>query len=101
MQAWPYRFDRFRTDLANIKFAWMGGREKGQGHYYRILGSAFLIEYDNTRNNANHIHHVWREFKGDWGKYVLAEHPRTMPTVPVAIRMRRRRIGWRNKGITH
>ncbi|MBL0124249.1 MAG: DUF3500 domain-containing protein [Betaproteobacteria bacterium] len=79
MQAWPYRFDRFRTDLANIKFAWMGGREKGQGHYYRILGSAFLIEYDNTRNNANHIHNVWREFKGDWGKYVLAEHYRTAP----------------------
>ena len=79
MQAWPYRFDRFRTDLANIKFAWMGGREKGQGHYYRILGSAFLIEYDNTQNNANHIHSVWREFKGDWGKDVLAEHYRTAP----------------------
>jgi hypothetical protein len=73
------RLARVKTDLANLKFAWMGGREKGQGHYYRIQGSAFLIEYDNTQNNANHIHSVWREFKGDWGKDVLAEHYRTAP----------------------
>jgi Protein of unknown function (DUF3500) len=73
------RLARVRADLPNVKFAWMGGREKGQGHYYRIQGSTFLIEYDNTQNNANHIHSVWREFKGDWGKDVLAEHYRTAP----------------------
>jgi hypothetical protein len=73
------RLARIRADLPNIKFAWMGGREKGEGHYYRIQGSTFLIEYDNTQDNANHIHCVWREFKGDWGKDVLAEHYRTAP----------------------
>jgi len=73
------RLARVRADLPNVKFAWMGGREKGQGHYYRIQGSNFLIEYDNTQDNANHIHGVWREFKGDWGKDVLAEHYRTAP----------------------
>ena len=73
------RLARVRADLPNVRFAWMGGREKGQGHYYRIQGSTFLIEYDNTQNNANHIHGVWREFKGDWGKDVLAEHYRTAP----------------------
>jgi hypothetical protein len=57
----------------------MGGLEKGQGHYYRIQGSTFLIEYDNTQDHANHIHSVWREFKGDWGGDLLAEHYRTAP----------------------
>jgi hypothetical protein len=73
------RLARVKAELPNIKFAWMGGLEKGQGHYYRIQGSTFLIEYDNTQNNANHIHCVWREFKGDWGKDLLAEHYRTAP----------------------
>ena len=73
------RLARVRAELPKVKFAWMGGLEKGQGHYYRIQGSTFLIEYDNTQNNANHIHCVWREFKGDWGKDLLAEHYRTAP----------------------
>ena len=73
------RLARVKTDLRNIKFAWMGGLEKGQGHYYRIQGSTFLIEYDNTQDNANHIHCVWREFKGDWGRDLLTEHYRTAP----------------------
>jgi Protein of unknown function (DUF3500) len=41
---------------------------------YRIQGSTFLIEYDNTQNGANHIHSAWRDFKGDWGKDLIAEH---------------------------
>jgi len=57
-----------------LKFAWMGAAERGQGHYYRIQGPTFLIEYDNTQNRANHIHTVWRDFKGDWGRDALAEH---------------------------
>jgi hypothetical protein len=65
--------------LDDIKFAWTGGLEKGEGHYYRIQGSAFLIEFDNTQNNANHIHTVWRDFKGDFGRDLLAEHYKTAP----------------------
>lgn len=61
-----------------LKFAWMGGLEKGQGHYYRIQGPTFLIEYDNTQNRANHIHSVWRDFNGDFGLDALAEHYRTV-----------------------
>jgi hypothetical protein len=67
------------TGFDQIKFAWMGGLEKGQGHYYRVQGSTFLIEYDNTQNDANHIHCVWRDFNGDWGQDVLAEHYRNSP----------------------
>jgi uncharacterized protein DUF3500 len=60
--------------LANIRFAWLGSTEEGKGHYYRIQGKSFLIEYDNTQNNANHQHVVWRDFAGDFGADVLAEH---------------------------
>lgn len=68
------RLARVKVDLANLKFAWMGGREKGQGHYYRIQGTTDLIEYDNTQNGANHIHAVWRDLDNDWGEDLLAKH---------------------------
>jgi Protein of unknown function (DUF3500) len=57
-----------------IHFVWMGGTERGEPHYYRVQGPTFLIEYDNTQNGANHPHAVWREFKGDFGRDLLAEH---------------------------
>jgi len=65
-----------KIDKRSIVFAWMGALEPGKGHYYRIQGSSFLIEYDNTQNNANHIHTVWRDFDGDFGPDALAEHYR-------------------------
>jgi hypothetical protein len=73
------RLARVKDSLSAVKFAWMGGTEKGQGHYYRVQGPAFLIEFDNTQNNANHIHQVWRDFKGDWGRDLLAEHYKSAP----------------------
>ncbi len=66
-----------KAGMGSVKFAWMGGIEKGQPHYYRIQGSTFLVEYDNTQNDANHIHTVWRDFKGDWGVDMLALHYHT------------------------
>lgn len=69
------RLDKIRkADLNAVRFVWIGGTERGQGHYYRIQGPTFLIEYDNTQNNANHIHTVWRDFHGDFGHDALAEH---------------------------
>jgi hypothetical protein len=74
------RLDAIRkAGLAGIRFAWRGGIEPGQGHYYRIQGTTFLIEYDNTQNRANHIHAVWRDFRGDFGEDALAEHYRRFP----------------------
>jgi hypothetical protein len=58
----------------HIHFAWAGGLERGQGHYYRIQGPSFLIEYDNTQNNANHIHCVYRDFNEDFGEDLLQKH---------------------------
>jgi hypothetical protein len=60
--------------LDRIVFAWMGDGERGKRHYYRLQGPTFLVEYDNTQNNANHIHSVWRDFEGDFGRDLLREH---------------------------
>lgn len=57
-----------------VHFAWAGGLEPGEGHYYRIQGPAFLIEYDNTQDDANHIHTAWRSFDGDFGRDLLRDH---------------------------
>ena len=60
--------------LDKIRFAWAGEIEKGKKHYYMVQGPTFLIEYDNTQNNGNHIHSVWRDFNGDFGRDLLREH---------------------------
>ena len=57
-----------------LRFAWAGPIEKGQKHYYRIQGPTFLIEFDNTQNDGNHVHSVWRDFNGDFGRDILREH---------------------------
>ena len=76
------RLAKVRADgWANVRFAWMGSTVKGpgNGNYYRIQGKSFLIEYDNTQNQANHQHIVWRDFAGDFGVDVLAEHYARVP----------------------
>src|SRR5579862_1812990 len=65
-----------RAGFDNLTFAWAGGTEPGQRHYFRIQGPTLLIEHDNTQGNGNHIHSVWRNPAGDFGDDVLAEHYR-------------------------
>ena len=62
------------VDRDNLTFAWAGPVEAGRGHYYAIRGDSFLIEYDNTQNDANHVHTVWRDLRRDWGHDLLREH---------------------------
>jgi hypothetical protein len=79
--------NRWRPDLADptwaeitaagpekLTFAWAGGFQRGEANYYRIQSPACLIEFDNTQNQANHIHTAVRVFKGDFGHDLLAEH---------------------------
>jgi len=68
-----------RGGIEKIHFSWAGGLEPGQGHYYRIHGPTFLIEYDNTQNNANHIHTVLRDIENDFGVDLLRRHYQTSP----------------------
>lgn len=63
-----------KEGYSNIVFAWLGPVKHDTRHYYRIQGSGFIIEYDNTQADGNHIHTVWRDFKGDFGGDALAEH---------------------------
>lgn len=57
-----------------IRFAWAGSAEPGQGHYYRLHGPTFVVEYDNTQNDANHVHTVWRDLRHDFGADLLRQH---------------------------
>ena len=63
-----------KAGIEKIGFAWAGETTKGKKHYYRIQGPTFLVEYDNTQNDGNHIHSVWRDFNGDFGRDLLREH---------------------------
>jgi hypothetical protein len=62
------------TGEDTLTFAWAGGLERGEANYYRIQSPTHLIEFDNTQNQANHIHTVVRSFKGDFGHDMLADH---------------------------
>ena len=69
------RMKRILTeDLNSLRFGWAGATVAGKPHYYRVQGKTFLIEFDNTQNNADHIHSVWRDFNGDYGLDLLKEH---------------------------
>lgn len=74
-------FDRTRADAAaappaieELHFAWAGDAEVGRKHYYRLHGPRFLVEYDNTQNDGNHAHSVWRDPEGDFGDDLLRGH---------------------------
>ena len=60
--------------LADVHFAWAGGTERGEPHYYRLQGPRLLAEYDNTQHDVNHAHSVWRDPVNDFGDDVLARH---------------------------
>jgi len=68
-----------KAGIEKVGFAWAGETERGKKHYYRVQGPTFLIEYDNTQNDGNHIHSVWRDFNGDFGRDLLREHLKSTP----------------------
>ncbi|TDW93814.1 uncharacterized protein DUF3500 [Kribbella pratensis] len=73
LQTWN---DITEQGIERLTFAWAGATQRGigHGHYYSIAGPTFLAEYDNTQDNANHIHSVWRDLRNDWGMDLLAAH---------------------------
>lgn len=70
-RAWS---EMVEAGLDEIRFGWAGSDVRGEGHYYSVLGPTLLIEYDNTQDDANHIHTVWRDLLHDWGDDLLAGH---------------------------
>ena len=69
--AWAAAVD---AGLDAVEFSWAGQLEPGEGHYYAVRGPTFLVEYDNTQDDANHIHSVWRDLRRDWGRDLLGDH---------------------------
>ena len=68
-------FARLTDEVVNeVYFAWAGGSERYDPHYYRLQAPRFLVEYDCTQGQANHIHSVWRDPRGDFGSDLLAAH---------------------------
>ena len=63
-----------KAGLGKLYFTWAGGLERGQPHYYRVQGGHFVLEYDNTQNDANHVHSIWRDFDHDFGVDLLKAH---------------------------
>lgn len=61
-------------DFGAVLFAWAGPTDAGKPHYYRIQGARFLVEYDSSQDGGNHVHTVWRDFDGDFGRDLLREH---------------------------
>ena len=64
----------FETGATNLRFAWAGPLEDGRACYFRVHGAVTLVELDNSQNNANHVHSVWRDLAADFGHDTLADH---------------------------
>jgi hypothetical protein len=62
------------ASINDIHFAWAGGEQRDTPHYYRLHGPFLFVEYDNTQNDANHIHTVWRHLEDDFGVDLLRLH---------------------------
>jgi len=63
--------------LGAIHFAWGGPIQPGHAHYFRLHGPRLLVEHDNTQNDANHVHSVWRDPTRDFALDLLGEHYRS------------------------
>ena len=60
--------------FGDIRFAMAGEAAHRRPHYYRLAGPAFFVEYDNTQNDANHVHTVLRDPGRDFGIDLLRHH---------------------------
>ena len=72
------------NEWKELSFAWAGSFERGRGHYYRIQGPSFIIEYDNTQNEANHAHVVWHSLDNNFGLDALRRHYESQHDQPQA-----------------
>src|SRR5438034_10489942 len=55
------------SDVCSSDLAWAGSIEPKEGHYYRVQGPTFLMEYDNTQNDArSEERRVGKEYRCQW-----------------------------------
>jgi hypothetical protein len=60
--------------VEQLHLAWAGSLARGRPHYFRVHGPAALVEYDNTQDGANHVHSVWIDPQGVFGRDLLKAH---------------------------
>ena len=53
--------EAIKNSGAPVHFVWMGGKARGEPHYYRVQGKSFLIEYDNVQNEADDLAAIVRD----------------------------------------
>jgi Protein of unknown function (DUF3500) len=63
-----------KADVAAIRFAWAGDTRPGGVFYYRVQGPTFVLEYDVTQSDADHVHSVFRDLENDFGGDALRRH---------------------------
>jgi hypothetical protein len=62
------------VDVDGVHLAWAGSTEPGRPHYFRLQGPRLLVEWDDTQDDGNHAHSVWRDPEADFGLDALAAH---------------------------
>mgnify|MGYP003345699464 CR=1 FL=1 len=55
-----------KAGMADVRMGWWGESEVNRRHHYVIQGQTFIIEYNNTQNDANHVHSIFRSLEGDF-----------------------------------
>jgi hypothetical protein len=68
------RWDRLAPSFGDLRFAFAGEAEHRRPQYYRLAGPTFFVEYDNTQDDANHVHTVLRDPTDDFGDDLLRAH---------------------------
>jgi hypothetical protein len=63
-------------EASSLRFAWAGPPDGTGACYFRLHGASTLVELDNSQNDANHVHSVWRDLVADFGHDALADHYR-------------------------
>ncbi len=66
-----------KAGIENLYFTWQGAQESkigNGGHYYRVENEVLFVEYENSQNNANHVHSVVRDLTNDFGENMLKNH---------------------------
>jgi hypothetical protein len=63
--------------LDDIRFAWAGPQTRSSPSaspkkYFCVQGPTFLLE--SAMTGKGHVHIAWRDFEGDFGRDILAEH---------------------------
>ena len=63
-----------KAGTETIRFAWAGDTRPGGVFYYRVQGPTFVLEYDVTQRDADHVHSVYRDLENDFGGDALRRH---------------------------